>query len=243
MARPWSARMRSARVVGDVLAVAAAARAPRPARPAAGTGRSRRPTRRPGGSPPCGRGPCRCRCSAPAARASEPSRLQLVLHEHEVPELEEALGVVAGPVVVGAEVGAAVEVELASTARRARSGPTARSCPRGRAHDPLVRHADRAPALDRLLVGPEAELLVAAEDGDPDVARGRSPKPFVRQLERELHGALLEVVADREVAEHLEEGEVAVRSCPRSRCRWCGSTSGRRSAAATAAPPRRGSRA
>ncbi len=32
----------------------------------------------------------------------------------------------------------------------------------------LAGDADREPCLDRLLVGPQAELLVAGEDGDPD---------------------------------------------------------------------------
>ena len=106
-----------------------------------------------------------------------PVLVQLVLHEHEVPELEVALAVVARPLALVAELGAAVEVEL-----RARpAGPGRPRLPEvvlgAELHDPLVRHADRAPALDRLLVRPEPELLVAPEHGDPDALglEARSP--------------------------------------------------------------------
>src|SRR5262249_43374939 len=74
-------------------------------------------------------------------------------------------------------------------------------------HDPLVGDADRAPRLDRLVVGAEPELLVATEDGDPDVLLAER-EALGGELEAELDRALLEVLADREVAEHLEEGEV-----------------------------------
>ena len=69
----------AARVVGDdphrprhraALVVASGRRAPRRGRSAAARGRSRRPRARPGGSPPSGRGPCRCRCCASAARSA-----------------------------------------------------------------------------------------------------------------------------------------------------------------------------
>ena len=120
-----------------------------------------------------------------------------------------ALGVVPGPVGVGAEGRAAVEVELAARA----AGPGRAGLPEvvvtAELDDALVRHAHRTPALDRLLVGTEAELVVAAEDGDPDVLPVEAEAVRAR-LQGELHGALLEVVAHREVAEHLEEGEVPV---------------------------------
>ena len=63
------------------------------------------------------------------------------------------------------------------------------------------------------LVGPEAELLVAAEDRDPDVVEVEPEAVLLRgrEVERELDGLLLEVVAHREVAEHLEEGEMPER--------------------------------
>ena len=134
--------------------------------------------------------------------------VQRVLHEHEVPELEVALAVAAGPLVVGAEVRAAVHVEL-----RARpAGPGRAGLPEvlraWQPHDALLRDADRPPELDRLLVRAQAELGIALEHGDPDQL-GVELEHLRRQLPRELDRALLEVVAEREVAEHLEEREVA----------------------------------
>ncbi len=136
--------------------------------------------------------------------------MELVLHEDEVPELEEALGVVAGTVAGRAESLAAVVVEL-----RARPAWSARpGLPEvvlsSELDDPLVRDADRMPALDRLLVRPEAELRVSAEDGHPDALRGEAPAAG-RQLERPVDGLALEVVAEGEVAEHLEERQVTRR--------------------------------
>ena len=135
-------------------------------------------------------------------------RVQLVLHEHQVPELEEALGVVAR----------AGRPRRRSPARgRGRAPNRARTGPVGPDFQKLssmpsrtirvVGHADRAPALDRLLVGAQAHLLVAAEDRDPDPLRVEA-EALGGQLPRELGRLLLEVVADREVAEHLEEREV-----------------------------------
>ena len=102
---------------------------------------------------------------------------------------------------------AAIDVQLAARA----AGTAVARLPevlRARAqHDPLARDADREPGLDRLLVGPEPELLVALEDGDPDVV-GIESEAVLRELPGHLDGFLLEVVADREVAEHLEEREV-----------------------------------
>ena len=134
-------------------------------------------------------------------------RVLVELHEDEVPVLQEALVLAAGKIVGLAEVQPAVQVELA--ARAARTGrPRLPEVLRARAaDDPLARDADRQPRLDRLLVRAEAELLVALEDRDPDVVRVEA-----EALERELPGerdrALLEVVAHREVAEHLEERQV-----------------------------------
>ena len=134
--------------------------------------------------------------------------LQQALHEDQVPELEEALRVVAGTVLLAAVARPAVEVQL--RARAARAGrPRLPEVVRARqAHDPLLRDADGAPALDRLLIGSDAERLVAGEDGDPDPL-GIEPEALRRQLPGVVDRLLLEVVADREVAQHLEERQVA----------------------------------
>ena len=74
--------------------------------------------------------------------------------------------------------------------------------------DPLARYALLEPALDRLGVGAEPELLVAGEHGHPDVGLVE-PEHLARELPRIGDRLALEVVAEREVAEHLEEREMA----------------------------------
>ena len=135
---------------------------------------------------------------------------QLVLHEDEVPELEEALDVVAGQIVRRAEVEPAVEIELA--ARTARAGRTClpEVVLAAEAHDLRVRHAHRLPVLDRVLVRAETELVVAAEDRHPDLF-GLEAEAVDRQVVAEADRLFLEVVAEAEVAEHLEHRQVAGR--------------------------------
>ncbi len=133
---------------------------------------------------------------------------EVVGHEDVVPELEEAVGVVAGAIVLAAELGPAIEVELRAGAAGADRPALPEVVLAAEADDALVGHADPAPDLDRLLVGPEPELLVAAEDGDPDPLRVHA-EALGRELPAPGDRLLLEVVAEAPVAEHLEEGEVA----------------------------------
>ncbi len=140
-------------------------------------------------------------------RRQGPDRVLVELHEHEVPELEEALVLPARKVVRGAEGHAAVEVELrAGTAGAGR--PRLPEVLRARQRDdPAGRDPDGLPGGDRLLVGAEAELLVAREDRDPDVLRAEA-EAVQREVPGELDRPGLEVVAEGEVPEHLEERQV-----------------------------------
>ena len=136
---------------------------------------------------------------------------EVVLHEDEVPELEvalAALAVRAAGRVAAAVLGPAVVEDLG--ARPAGAG--IRCLPevlRARLpDDALARQADVEPALHGDVVLAEAELGIAGEHGRPE--------PFLREahvLGHELPGERdrlgLEVVAEREVAEHLEERGVA----------------------------------
>ena len=145
-------------------------------------------------------------------RLERPVVEHVVLHEHEVPELDEAVAVAVGPAVgpAAAELGAAVVVELgARPARPDRAGLP--EVVAAEPQDPLRRHADAQPQLDRLLVG--RHLRVAAVDGRPQPV-GVEPEAVGRgdELPRLLDRELLEVVADREVAEHLEERQVVGRA-------------------------------
>ena len=129
---------------------------------------------------------------------------QLVLHEDEVPELQVAV-LVDGRAALAAVLGAAVEVELAARATGAGNPHVPVVVELAAAGDPLRGHAD-GPVPQ--LVG----LVVVLVDGGPDLvgveavatlALGRGD-----QLPREPDGAFLEVVAEREVAVHLEERAV-----------------------------------
>src|SRR5207248_10683993 len=77
---------------------------------------------------------------------------------------------------------------------------------RGQRHEPLRRQTDPLPEVDRDLVRAEPELGVAGVDARPD-AVPVEPEPLAHELRRVLDRAVLEVLPEREVAEHLEEGE------------------------------------
>ena len=103
--------------------------------------------------------------------------------------------------------GAAIDVDLRAAAARS-----------GIAHRPeVVGHAELAdvigrheiqPALVGLVVARDA--LLALEHGDVQLRRIESPL-LGQEVPRQLDRVLLEVVAEREVAEHLEEGVMAQR--------------------------------
>src|SRR6266545_4124416 len=125
-------------------------------------------------------------------------RVTQVLHEHEVPDLEVAL-LVGDRAALEAVLGAAVVVDLRAGAARA-----------GNAHRPVVvllvaaldalgGNADLAPQLHR--------LVVVEVDGRPEPV-GLEAEPLGDQLVGVGDRPGLEVVAEGEVAEHLEEGQV-----------------------------------
>ncbi len=129
----------------------------------------------------------------------------LVLHEHEVPDLDVAILVGFGAT-LDAVFGATVVEDLRAGAARP-----------GNAHGPVV--VLHAAALDALfghsyLVAPDRECFVVVEvDGGPQ-ARGIDAVSAVldrtcQQLPGVGDGFLLEVVTEGEVARHLEEGVVA----------------------------------
>ena len=137
--------------------------------------------------------------------------LLVELHEHEVPDLEPAragLAVVRDALRPLGELRAAVEMDLAARPARA-----------GLGHPPevlVVALVDVAPARHPL--GREADLVAPDVPGDLVVGVGRGREPVGRdpelpgqQIPGEVDRLALEVVAERPVAEHLEEGVVAGR--------------------------------
>src|SRR5215213_2767385 len=71
----------------------------------------------------------------------------------------------------------------------------------------MLRHPDVHPELFRFEV--LGGILVALEDRDPEPLR-RYPKVLRQELPGPVDGLLLEVVAEGEVPEHLEECQVAL---------------------------------
>ena len=153
----------------------------------------------------------------------------LVRHEDEVPELEEPVAARARRCAVGlaaAVLRAPVAVDLGVRAARPRAAHRPEVLDRRQGDDPLGRHADLLPELDRDLVGAELELRVARVHRDPD-AVPVEPHVLQDELRRELDRAFLEVLPEREVAEHLEERQVVAVEPDLVDVRRCGSTSAR----------------
>ncbi len=128
----------------------------------------------------------------------------LELHENEIPDLDEAVAVFLGRARRAAPVFIAVVVED-FRARAAGAGvahlPEIGFC--AEPHDAVVRQArDLLPERERLVV-----ILV---DGSGQLCRREAPL-LGEQVPGELDRMLLEIVAEREIAEHLEEGVVARR--------------------------------
>jgi hypothetical protein len=147
----------------------------------------------------------------------------LELHEDQVPDLDEAVAVLVGR--AGRAAGNMLTVVVEDLrARPARPGVAhGPEIVRGRdAQDLLVRQAgDLGPQLGR--------LVVLGIDGDQQAVLGQA-ELLRHQVPGQLDRQVLEVVAEGEVAQHLEEGVVARRvadvlqvvvlAAGRSRDRW-----------------------
>ena len=134
--------------------------------------------------------------------------IHLVLDENEVPVLDKTIAVAAGSTLrtPTAHPDAKVEVEF----RTGTAGPRwSRGSPEivlaAEMYDALVGEAVRLPQRDRLLV--RGDLGIAAEDTDPNLAALDAER--VGELQRPGDRLALEVVPEREIAQHLEEGEMA----------------------------------
>ena len=143
-------------------------------------------------------------------RRERPVRVLLELHEDEVPELEEPLATRAGRRAVRLPTTMLlppVVVELG--VRPARPGAAHRPevLGRGQGDDPLRRHPDPPPQIDRDLIGAEPELGIAGVHARPHVLPV-DPQVLPDELRGELDRPFLEVLPEREVPEHLEEREV-----------------------------------
>jgi len=123
----------------------------------------------------------------------------VVLHEDEIPDLHEAVAVLvraAGR--ASGDVLAMIVEDLRTGTARARLAHRPEIVGAGDAHDLLVgQPGDLLPQVEG--------LVIVYVDGDHEALLGQAELPG-DQVPRQLDGPLLEVVAEGEVAQHLEEG-------------------------------------
>ena len=125
------------------------------------------------------------------------------LHEHQVPELHEPVTErVAEWAAVRAELGPAVDVQFAARTAGTRVAHLPEVVLVAEPLDPLHRHPD-------LLVPDRLGLVIGVVDGDPQPVAVESPS-FGGEFPGPGDRLVLEVVAEAEVSEHLEEHEVAL---------------------------------
>src|SRR5262249_55951129 len=124
----------------------------------------------------------------------------VVLHEDEVPELEEARAITTWRAsrLAAAELRTPVHVDLRVRAVR----PDRAGSP------PVLLEPGDAAGRDQGYLLPELERLVVIGIDRRVELVGGQPEPLGEELPGELDRAFLEVLAHREVAEHLEEGEI-----------------------------------
>ena len=135
-------------------------------------------------------------------RVPRPGRLLEVLHEDQIPDLDEAVAVLVRR--TGRAAGDRVAVVVEDFRARATGA--------GIAHAPKVvrrRDADNAAVGDAGDVAPElGGVLILGEDGDQQLVLGQA-EVARQQGPGVLDRLWLEVVAEGEIAQHLEEGVVA----------------------------------
>ena len=132
--------------------------------------------------------------------------VQVERHEHEVPDFEEVrrveVDLPVGEAGFAIDVVAEVVVQLGARAARPRlTGVPEVPLLGGVAEDAIGGHAARQPQVVR--------LVVVGVDGDPQ-AGGVDAEFACQEVPCPVDGVGLEVVAEREVAEHLEERQVRV---------------------------------
>ena len=123
----------------------------------------------------------------------------LELHEHQVPDLDEALLAAVGRASAGSVLGSLVPEDLRARPAGAHIGHPP-VVVLAQTLDPLGGHAD--------LVAPDGLGLVVTEVNRHPQALGVEAERAGHELPGPGAGVGLEVVAEAEVAEHLEEGQV-----------------------------------
>src|SRR5262249_54445948 len=127
-------------------------------------------------------------------RRERPVRVELVRHEDEVPELEEALapGAAWETSLGTTDLFAPVVVDLPVGPTRPRPADRPEVLRRWQRHDSLGRHPDLLPEVDRLLVRAELQLRIPGMDAHPQAVPVQS-ETVAHELRREADRPLLEV--------------------------------------------------
>ncbi len=138
-----------------------------------------------------------------------PSSAAVKLHEYQIPDLDEAAARIRGELLVLAALLRSFEAQVVMDLRTR----TART---GLAHLPeivfLVQPENALLRNARHFLPELLGFVVFAEDRDVQpVLRHAEPLRTGHQLPGKRDGILLEVIAEREIAEHLEERVVAAR--------------------------------
>ena len=141
---------------------------------------------------------------------SVPFGLPIELHEDVVPDLHESIAV-AGRTETDrlrtVQVRAAEVMDLGAAAAGARVAHLPEVVRRPQFDDPIGRH-EIQPSRVCIVVARDAGLALEDRHEEPI---GRQAPDAGQQLPGELNGVVLEVIAEREVAEHLEERVVPER--------------------------------
>ena len=129
-------------------------------------------------------------------------RVAVELHEDEVPDLDDVVALAVDQLAPPRRqrVGTAVEVDLGAGAAGAGLAHRPEVVPVAEAQDAVGRRPHRLPQPGR--------VVVVGVDREPEPVQ-RQPVDVDHELPRELNGLAFEVVAEGEVAQHLEEGVVA----------------------------------
>ena len=137
----------------------------------------------------------------PRQRRPRPRRVLIVLHEHEIPDLDEPVAILLGTTRWAARDRRPVIIEnLRARAARPGIAHAPEIIRSADADDPLVGQAgDFPPQLSR--------VVVIGIDGHQQLVRGQT-KITGQQRPSVLDGDGLEVVAEAEIAEHLEKSMV-----------------------------------
>ncbi len=131
-----------------------------------------------------------------------PAASLLELHEHQVPDFDEAVAVGLGRARRTAGNVRPVVVEyLGAWSARAEIPHLPEIVGAGDADDPALRQPRNLP--------PQAEGFVVVDEHGHQQAIRRKPEFLGDQIPGKLDGAILEIVPEREVPEHLEERVMA----------------------------------